>query len=52
MELMSWLHRVLSFEIQVFMTKNPNSKTSEVKKIVFSGENPPDIGTTSPRVPP
>jgi len=31
------------------MTKYPNAKTSEVKKFVFSGENPPDIGETSPR---
>ncbi len=42
----------LKQEIQVFMTKNPNSKTSEVKKFVFSSENPPDISTTTPRVPP
>ena len=39
----------LKHEIQSFMTKNPNVKTSEVKKFVFSGENPPDISDTSPR---
>ena len=33
----------------MFMTKNPNAKTPKVKKFVFSGENPPDIGDTSPR---